>query len=165
MAAGALGVEITVFMAFSLFALVRPFKGEHLLDIGMQAQVDRAGMCGTFDHGLLLVGVFSIGHDEGHLDLADAARVGAHGLSDFDFRSDNVHVVHLAVNADDRHGAGREGGHAEVCGGKGFALAIVVHGGIAHQFGPARDMGAFDTQIAKVFCGNCSHVVLLCRQG
>ena len=45
------------------------------------------------------------------------------------------------------------------------ALAIVVHGGIAHQFGPARDMGAFDTQIAKVFCGNCSHVVLLCRQG
>lgn len=91
--------------------------------------------------------------------------VGAHGLSDFDFRSDNVHVVHLAVNADDRHGAGREGGHAEVCGGKGFALAIVVHGGIAHQFGPARDMGAFDTQIAKVFCGNCSHVVLLCRQG
>ena len=71
---GGFGVEITASWRFPLFALVRPFKGEHLLDIGMQAQVDRAGMCGTFDHGLLLVGVFD---PEGAVAVTSICRCGA----------------------------------------------------------------------------------------
>lgn len=157
MAAGALGVEITVFMAFSLFALVRPFKGEHLLDIGMQAQVDRAGMCGTFDHGLLLVGVFSIGHDEGHLDLADAARVGAHGLADLDGGAGHVHAVVPAVDADDGHGAGGQGRGAKVGGAEGLALAVVVLGGVGDEHGTALLVHAFHAQVAEIFGGDVCH--------
>ena len=72
-------------MGISLFALVRPFEGEHLLDI-FGCRLWTVGMGGTFDHGLLLVVYSRSGMMKVTSILPMRRGVGAHGLGDFDFR-------------------------------------------------------------------------------
>ena len=138
-------------------ALAAPLEGEDLLGIGMQAQMHGAGMGGPFDHGLFLFGELTVGHVEDDLDLADAARVGAHGLADLDGGAGHVHAVVPAVDADDGHGAGGQGRGAKVGGAEGLALAVVVLGGVGDEYGTALLVHAFHAQVAEVFGGDVCH--------
>lgn len=116
-----------------------------------------AGEGRALDHHFLVVRVVAVRHVEDHLDLGDAARVGAHGLGDLDGRARHVHVVRAAVDADDGHGAGGERRGAEVRGREGLALALVVHRGIRDKRGAARHMDAFGAQVPKIFGGDGGH--------
>ena len=137
--------------------LPAPLEGEDLLGIGMQAQMHGAGMGGPFDHGLFLFGELTVGHVEDDLDLADAARVGAHGLADLDGGAGHVHAVVPAVDADDGHGAGGQGRGAKVGGAEGLALAVVVLGGVGDEHGTALLVHAFHAQVAEIFGGDVCH--------
>ena len=121
---------------------------EYLFDVGVQAQMNRAGMGSAFDHGFLFVGVFAVGHGENDFKLADAPGVRAHGFGDFDAGSGHVHIVHFAVNADDGHGAAGQRRGAEIRGRKTFALAVVVHGGVGDEARAAGGVNGFDTKVA-----------------
>ena len=128
-----------------------------MLGIGMQAQMHGAGVGGPFDHGLFLFGELTVGHVEDDLDLADAARVGAHGLADLDGGAGHVHAVVPAIDADDGHGAGGQGRGAKVGGAEGLALAVVVLGGVGDEYGTALLVHAFHAQVAEIFGGDVCH--------
>ena len=97
-----------------------PVENEHLLHIGMQTQMYRAGLCTVFKGFLLSVSVFAVRHIKDNFDLANATGISIHNLGDGDFRARHVHVVLPGIDADNGHGAGCQSRGAEVGGRKGF---------------------------------------------
>ena len=63
----------------------------------------------------------------------------------------------LGVNADDGHGAGGQSRGAQISGGKGLALALIVHRGVGDNGGSAGKMRAFHAQVAEIFGFHVGH--------
>ena len=122
-------------LSVGMLCLLGPVVGEDLLDLRMQAQMHGAGVHSVDERGLLAVGVLARRHVEGHFQTADTAGVGIHDLVDLHRGAGDVQTVVAGVDAHDGQGAGAQRGGAEVRGGEGFALALVVQRGIGDDGG------------------------------
>lgn len=130
-----------------------PIEGEILLDVRVEAEVDRAGAGGRFQELPFRV-VWGQGDAEGDFDAGDfSGGFRAHDFSDIEGCACDVDFVAAGDDAHDGHHASTEGGGSQVGGRKRFAFAFVVHGGIGHESFARRAVGRFAAQVAEI--SNC----------
>ena len=66
-------------------------------------------------------------------------------------------LLQCDADAHDGHGAGAEGGGAEVSGGEGLTLALIVYRGIGDDLGAGSDVLAFHAEVAEIRLSEVGH--------
>ena len=129
------------------------------LDVGVEAFVDGAGVGCAFEL-LLVFGSDGVGDVDLDGEGCDAAwGGGCHVLVDRGGGAGDVEVEGAGHDAHDGEHAGAEGCGDEVGGGKAFAAALIVFGGVGVEFGAGRAVDCLAVQVALIFELDANHGV------
>jgi len=129
-------------------------------DVGVKAFADGAALQGGLEL-LLVVRLEWAGEPELAVEPGDPPRgVAGHGFVHFDPGAGEVEFELSAFDSENGGQAGAEGRRAEVGGGDGLALALIVERGVGEEGLTRRRVGHFTAQISEILNAEFDHALI-----